>query len=182
MQASYLEDPEIIKIFETSQSRINSMALVHQHLYGNSKLDRIDFNKYIYALTDNLYYSQGLEDRGIELVLDVDPIELNVETANPCGLIINELVSNSIEHGFGDRNSGKIWVSLKRNPNNQIVLTIKDNGIGFPQGKNLQNSDSLGLELVCTLTEQLDGTIELDCTQGTTITIVFYELNYQSRI
>ncbi|GAB4530728.1 MAG: AAA family ATPase [Pleurocapsa sp.] len=182
MQASYLEDPEVIKIFENSQSRINSMALVHQHLYGNSKLDRIDFNKYISALTDSLYYSQGLEEREIELILDVDPIELNVETANPCGLIINELVSNSIEHGFGDRDQGKIWVCLKQNQTEEIVLTIKDNGVGFPEGKDLQNSDSLGLELVCTLTEQLDGTIELDCTNGTTIAIVFSELNYHSRI
>ena len=156
--------------------------MVHQHLYGNDELDRINFAQYIESLLNNLAYSQGSTERNINLILDLEPIELNIESANPCGLIINELISNAFEHGFRDRQSGNIWVKLKRNSNNQIVLTIEDDGVGFSAEQNLQNSNSLGLELVCTLVEQMDGQVTLDKSVGTKIEIVFDELDYHSRI
>ncbi len=145
-QNSYIDDPAVIKILENCQSRIKSMALVHQHLYGNRNLDKINFGQYIESLLDNLAYSQGSAEKNINFVLDLDPIELNVETANPCGLIINELVSNAIEHGFCDRDRGNIWLSFKHNLEGQIVLTIQDDGVGFGDDLDLYNSDSLGLE------------------------------------
>ncbi len=181
-QSSYIDDPEMIKLLENCQNRITSMALVHQHLYGNSKLDKVNFAEYIKSLVDNLAYSQGSEERNINLQLDLEPIELNIESANPCGLIVNELVSNAIEHGFCDRPRGNIWLSLKHHTHHQILLTIQDDGVGFGQDMDLHNSDSLGLELVLTLVEQLHGKIELDKTEGTKIEILFSELNYQSRI
>ena len=181
-QSSYIEDPHVTKLLENCQNRIAAMAMVHQHLYGNDELDRINFAQYIESLLNNLAYSQGSIERNINLILDLEPIELNIESANPCGLIINELISNAFEHGFGDRQGGNIWVKLKRNSNNQIVLTIEDDGVGFGAEQNLQNSNSLGLELVCTLVEQIDGQITLDKSVGTKIEIVFDELDYHSRI
>jgi histidine kinase len=129
-----------------------------------------------------LAYSQGSRERNINLILDLEPIELNIESANPCGLIVNELISNALEHGFGDRSCGNIWLKLKYNSANQVVLTVQDDGVGFKPGLDLYNSDSLGLELVCTLVEQLEGAINLDQAQGTKIEIAFDELNYGSRI
>jgi two-component sensor histidine kinase len=158
------------------------MAMVHQHLYGTSELNKINFANYIESLLDNLAYSQASKERNINLILDLEPIELNIESANPCGLIINELISNALEHGFSDRSSGNIWLKLKRNSTSQVVLTIQDDGVGFKPGLDLYNSDSLGLELVCTLVEQLEGEIKLDQTQGTKIEIAFDELNYSQRI
>lgn len=182
LQTSYTSEPEVIKLLDNCQNRITSMALVHQHLYGNSELDRIDFSQYIKSLLANLSYAQSCEERNINLHLDLEPIELNIETANPCGLIINELVSNALEHGFCDRNSGNIWIQLKHKTENQISLIIRDDGVGFKQDLDLHNSDSLGLELVCTLVEQIEGAITLAKTDGTKIEIVFDELAYQSRI
>lgn len=181
-QSNYVDDPKVIKLLENCQNRITAMAMVHQHLYGNSELDRINFANYIESLLDNLAYSQGSKERNINLVLDLEPIELNIESANPCGLIVNELISNALEHGFCDRHSGNIWLKLKHNSASQVVLTIQDDGVGFKPGLDLYNSDSLGLELVCTLVEQLEGEIKLDQTQGTKIEIAFDELNYGSRI
>ena len=182
LQSSYIEDAHVSKLLENCQNRIAAMAMVHQHLYGSSELDKINFAGYIESLLDNLAYSQGSLERNINLILDLEPIELNIESANPCGLIVNELISNAFKHGFGDRQNGNIWVKLKRNLENQIVLTIEDDGVGFGVDRNLQNSGSLGLELVCTLTEQIDGKITLDKSVGTKIEIVFDELNYHSRI
>jgi histidine kinase len=181
-QSNYVEDPKVIKLLENCQNRITAMAIVHQHLYGNSELDRINFAHYIQSLLDNLAYSQGSKERNINLILELEPIELNIESANPCGLIVNELISNALEHGFCDRSSGNIWLKLKHNSASQVVLTIQDDGVGFKPGLDLYNSDSLGLELVCTLVEQLEGEIKLDQSEGTKIEIVFNELNYGKRI
>ena len=181
-QSNYVDDPKVIKLLEDCQNRITAMAMVHQHLYGTSELNKINFANYIESLLDNLAYSQASKERNINLILELEPIELNIESANPCGLIVNELISNAIEHGFSDRSSGNIWLKLKRNSTNQVILTIQDDGVGFKPGLDLYNSDSLGLELVCTLVEQLEGEIKLDQTQGTKIEIAFDELNYGNRI
>ena len=181
LQSSYIDDDGVNKLIENCQNRITAMALVHQHLYGNSQLNKINFAQYIESLVDNLSYLHGSQDR-IKITLEIEPIEINIESANPCGLIINELVSNALEHGFGDRDRGNIWLSLKANSLGENVLTIRDDGVGFQDGLDLYNSDSLGLELVCTLVEQIDGKIKLDKTNGTEIEITFAELDYHSRI
>ncbi|MEL7078444.1 MAG: AAA family ATPase [Cyanobacteria bacterium J06582_2] len=181
-QSNYVDDLEVIKLLENCQNRITAMAMVHQHLYGNSELDRINFADYIQSLLDNLAYSQGSQERNINITLDLEPIELNIESANPCGLIVNELISNALEHGFRDRLSGNIWLKLRHNQDGKVVLVIEDDGVGFKPGLDLHNSDSLGLELVCTLVQQLDGEIELEQTQGTKIEISFDELDYDTRI
>lgn len=181
LQSSYIDDERVNKLIENCQNRITAMALVHQHLYGNSELNKINFAQYIESLVDNLSYLHGSKDR-INLILEIEPMEINIESANPCGLIVNELISNALEHGFGDYGRGNIWLSLKTNSQGENVLTIRDDGVGFKDGLDLYSSDSLGLELVCTLVEQIDGKIELNKTNGTEIKITFAELDYHSRI
>ena len=182
LQSSYIHDSQVNKLLENCQNRITAMALVHQHLYSNSTLNKINFARYIESLVDNLVELHGSQDRNINLILSIEPIEINIESANPCGLIINELVSNALEHGFVGRDEGNIWLSLKVNSSNHNVLTIEDDGVGFKNNLDLYNSDSLGLELVCTLVEQINGKIKLDRSNGTKIEITFAELDYHSRI
>lgn len=180
-QADYVEDPEIIKMFEESQRRIYSMALVHEQLYGSSDLGQLNFSQYLQALVDKLFESYNFSEQGIQVLIDAKPVYLNVETAHPCGLIVNELIANSLEHAFPDKRKGHIWLTMYQNQNSQINLTIKDDGVGFPAGLDFKNTESLGLQLVCTLIEQLEGTIELDRTNGTCFKITFVELKYSKR-
>jgi histidine kinase len=181
-QTIYVDDPKIIKLLENCQNRITSMALVHQHLYGSDELNTVNFAEYIKSLLDNLAHAQACEERNINFICDLQEIELNIETANPCGLIINELVSNAIEHGFLKRDRGNIWVSLQQNETGEIVLIIKDDGIGFGESLDFFKSNSLGLKLVNSLVKQLEATIKLDQINGTTIEVTFEQLDYARRI
>ena len=183
-QADYIDDPKVIKMLENSQNRIHSMALVHEHLYNTVDLDKVDFGQYTQTLIEKLSYSHATEEKEISFSLDIDSVKLNIETANPCGLIINELISNAIEHAFPDHQGGNIAVSLKDN-SDKLILAIQDDGIGLPDEFDLHSSDSLGLQLIATLVEQLNGTIELSKTNGangTEIKITFSELHYAKRI
>jgi len=178
-QAEYIDDPEILKMLDNSQNRITSMALIHEQLYCTTDLDKIDFSRYITALTDKIANSYNLKN--INFVIDIQAVNLNIETANPCGLIINELMANAIEHAFCDRLKGNIWLSLNQDDLGRFTLIVKDDGAGFPENKNFYKSESLGLELVCTLVEQLEGEIKLNNHNGTQIEITFSELNYSKR-
>ncbi len=181
MQSDQIEDPAVFRIFEESQNRIYSMALIHEQLYRSTDLATVDFSQYLKALVAHLSDCYNLDSQRIRCQLDVETITLNIETAHPYGLIINELVANALEHAFPNNRSGKIWVSLKRDRDNKIVSIVKDNGIGLPKNFNLQETDSLGMQLVFTLTEQLEGKIEIENCNGTSFKIVFSELNYTSR-
>ncbi|EAW37296.1 PAS domain-containing protein [Lyngbya sp. PCC 8106] len=180
-QTDYTENPEVIKILQESQRRIESMALIHEKLYESTGLDKIDFGDYIQDLVSQLRESYDFNSQLIELELDVEGIALNLETAHPCGLIVNELVSNAFQHAFPDHRSGKIWVKFHQNSDGIVTLTVRDNGIGFPQNIDFRQIDSLGMELVCTLINQLEGEIELIRDQGTTFSLTFKELQYRQR-
>ena len=181
-QTEYIKDPEIIKMFENSQHRIHSMALIHEQLYHCPNLKNIDFSQYIKSLVDRLSQTYNINHNSITFSLDIQPVFLNIETAHPCGLIVNELIANALEHGFPNNKKGKIFVSLRTEKNSLIVLKIKDNGVGFPANLDFYNTESLGLQLISTLTEQLEGKITLDRSEGTSFTIIFSELDYCDRI
>ncbi|MBE9167400.1 response regulator [Pleurocapsales cyanobacterium LEGE 06147] len=181
-QAGYVEELETIKMFEDSQRRIYSMALIHEQLYYSHNLGKLDFSQYLKALVDKLAESYDLSEHNIQLLIDAESIDLNIETAHPCGLIVNELIANSFEHAFPEKRKGNIWLTMHRNQEHQITLIVKDDGIGFPTDLNFQNTESLGLQLVCTLTKQLEGTIDLNWSNGTCFQITFAELNYCKRI
>ena len=182
LQANCVEDPEIATIFQHSQDRLHSMALVHEQLYRSQNLKELDLGQYIVALIDKLSGSYDISEQGINFLLDTDTIYVNIETAHSCGLIVNELAANALEHAFRDRQSGNIWLGLKREENSQIILQVKDDGVGFPKDFNFINADSLGLKLVRILTRQIEGELEILTTKGTCFTITFSELDYRDRL
>lgn len=181
MQADYLNSPDLSKIIDNSQNRLMSMALIHEQLYGDNGLSKIDFAQYLIALTDNLKTSYLSTE--INFTLEIEDISLNIETVTPCALMINELITNAVEHAFSDnRSQGNILLSAKKNSCGEITLIVKDDGIGFTNPKVLYESKSFGMNLIATLVEQLEGTLEAKSCHGTEITIIFKELDYQDRI
>ncbi len=177
LQSKYIKDDQALEMFKESRNRIRSMTLIHEKLYRSKDLANIDVSEYIQNLSSNLFrsYSAGR----VNLRTQVDDILLGIDTAIPCGLIINELVSNSLKHAFPEKH-GDIFVNLHRD-NGKFTLVVSDNGVGFPETVDFRNTDSLGLQLVCTLTDQLDGVIELNRTGGTEFKITFGEIKYKER-
>ncbi|OIP70282.1 MAG: hypothetical protein AUK43_09855 [Oscillatoriales cyanobacterium CG2_30_40_61] len=180
-QSDMFTEPELIKVLDDSRNRIYSMALIHEKLYRSTNLEKINFGDYLEDLIDNLFESYNIQAGRIEFKLDVEPVGLNIETAQPCGLIVNELISNTLKHAFPNGRSGIVDLGLHQNPEDKIILTVRDNGIGFPAGVDFRNVESLGMELVCTLTEQIEGTITLNQENGTLFTVSFSELQYRHR-
>jgi two-component sensor histidine kinase len=182
LQAQYIEDEPTLALFEESQTRIHSMALIHEQLYQSEHLDRIDLPPYVQNLVANLYQSFGCGNTAIQFNLNIDPIYLNIETAIPCGLIINELVSNSLKYAFVQSLVGEINIEFHKINSLEFQLIIQDNGSGFPAGLDVENAETLGLRLVRMLAYQLEASIDIDSQCGTCYNIIFKELNYRQRI
>lgn len=179
LQEQYVtEHPAAINVLKESQNRVVSMAMIHEMLYQSKDINRISLSDYIGNLVTTLSHSYGKNN--IEMIIDVEEAYLNIETAVPCGLIINELVSNSFKHAFPDQH-GKLSIYLdSQNKNYQLV--ISDDGVGFPEDVDFQNVESsLGLKLVNILVKQIDGSIEVDRTSGTKFFINFKEQEYKKR-
>jgi two-component sensor histidine kinase/AmiR/NasT family two-component response regulator len=181
LQSTYIEDPKALNSFKVSQDRVNSMALIHEKLYRSKSLSKIDFEDYIKKLITHLSQVYGAYEDRIHVNINAKDVWLSVDTAIPCGLIINELVSNSLKHAFADDRGGIINVELQLNGRNHYLLTIKDNGKGLPENIDIQSTESLGLQLVNTLTKQLAGTVEINRNDGTEFNIKFEESNYKNR-
>jgi len=163
LQSGYIEDKKSLEIFRESQTRVRSMALIHEKLYQSKDLNKIEFSEYIESLIKDLFKSYNIESSRITLKSKMEGIYFEIDTAILCGLIINELVSNSLKHAFPENRKGEIYIELNQNSvNNKYTLIIKDNGIGFPSNVDFRKTESLGLQLVTTLSEQLGGTIELN--------------------
>lgn len=173
LQSRKVEDPQALSLFKDSQHRVQSMALIHQQLYQSPNLAQINFGKYIQTLTNNLFRSYGINRQTIGLNIEVTTAPLTIDLAIPCGLIINELVSNSLKYAFPEHQDGKIEISLSSDQQGQLILTVSDNGIGLPENLDFQSTKSLGLSIVRNLTVQLGGNIILDCSQGTRLKINF---------
>ncbi|MGL5508505.1 MAG: PAS domain S-box protein [Microcoleaceae cyanobacterium] len=175
LQSRYITDPQILEMLQESQNRVQSMALVHEQLYQSADLSRIDFADYIHSLTSHLYQAYEGNAKRAKLLINVTPVLLNIDTAVPCGLIINELVSNSLKYAFPGNNMGNIQIDFQNSLDNsqELCLTVQDNGIGFPQGLDFRSSGTLGLRLVCSLVRQLSGNIELENDPGTIFIIKF---------
>ena len=156
-------------MLKDSQDRIKSMALVHEKLYQTKDLAEVDFNGYIKSLANSLFMSYGVNPKKIALKIEVADVALGLDSAIPYGLIINELVSNSLKHAFPNDRKGEISVALRSINEDEFELEISDNGIGIPEDLDFRNTESLGLHLATILSEdQLHGKIELDRTRGTT--------------
>ncbi len=172
LQSRYIQDDRVIEMLKESQNRVRSMALVHEQLYQSKDLSDIDFAEYIQNLSHNLFQAYQIHAEGIKLETNIAPCSLNIDTAVPCGLIINELVTNSLKYAFGEI-QGKIKIDFTLDNNRVCVLTVSDNGIGFPQDLDYRNARTLGLRLVGSLVKQIRGKIELLETIGTTFQIIF---------
>jgi PAS domain S-box-containing protein len=174
LQSRYIPDAATRSVFRESQNRVRAMALVHEKLYQSTDLAKLDLGNYLKFLGDNLFQFLGMKGKGITLTIDVHDISLAIDTAIPLGLMINELISNSLKYAFSDGKKGEISLAVKRQDHTLTIL-FKDTGIGIPSDFDWRNAESLGLRLVCSLVEQLDGTIELDRSSGTAFTIVVKE-------
>ena len=172
LQSSYVKDEKILDILRESQNRIKSMSFIHESLYQTTNFSEINFSEYIMSLSKNLVHSYGIYDDLVDLKLSVGDISLNLDLSIPCGLIINELVSNAIKYAFLDKEKGEINIRLFEK-NDNVHLIVQDNGLGLPKEINYKDTDSLGLQLVITLVEQISGTVELDNNKGARFTIIF---------
>ncbi len=181
-QAKQVKDQHTRDIFTQSQNRIKTMALIHEKFYQSHDLRKIEVGQYVESLAKDILNSLIPEGNKIQVDVNVSDVLFNVDTASPCGLIINELISNSIKHAFPDGKYGKVSIYIGLVRKNKYKLIFRDNGVGFPENINFRDTDTLGLQLINTLVEQLDGTIELIVNNGTEFKIYFSELNYEHRM
>lgn len=199
LQSRYIKDENYLAIFKESQDRVKSMAMIHESLYKSNNLARINFEEYIHKLVSGLFSSYGIDENIIKTKMDLDKIRLDIDTAIPLGLILNELISNSLKHAFPQYNQnsknnifanqivesniplnvhfthpeeikGELTISLLQD-DDMLKLVVGDNGIGFPENVNFRNTESLGLQLVNTLVDQLKGEIKLEKDNGTKFTL-----------
>lgn len=173
LQSEYIKNKEDLAIFQQSQLRIESMALIHQKLYQSQDLARIDFGEYIRDLVASVFSTYEVHTNVISLVVNIENVLLSLDAAIPCGLIITELVSNSLKYAFPKGRTGEIFIELKVEDNSQYILTVSDNGVGLPTKFDFKNTTSLGLQLVDALIKQLSGNIKIQCHNGVNVKITF---------
>lgn len=173
LQSRNIEDNSLQEIFQVSQQRIRSIALIHESLYRSDDLGQIDFSKYIQNLTSHLSSLHAADAKGINFKISADNIFLDINRAIPCGLLLNELITNALKYAFPEEKEGEIKIGFEKYKHNKLRLSIADNGIGFPQGLDFRKTESLGLQLVNSLISQLNGTIKMQQKAGTKYTLVF---------
>ena len=173
MQSHSTDNQEIVDLLGTCIHRVNSMALIHQKLYRSTHLVEIDMNQYVRELVNNLVYSYREEGFIPNVNVEIENLNLKIDYAIPCGLILNELVTNCLKHAFKGRKTGKINVSMKRLEIGEVELIVQDNGIGLPKGLVIKEIKTLGLSLVDLLIDQLKGTLEFKRKRGAIFTIRF---------
>ena len=173
LQSGYILDPQARARFKETQDRLKAMVLIHEKLYQSQDLTSIDFGGYIRNLAVHLFRSHQANVHVIALHLEVDSISLDIDRAMPCGLIINELVANALQYAFPSGTSGEIRLAFHEDEQRQITLQVSDTGVGVPAHLDFHQAESLGWQLVNTLTEQLQGKILLERNGGTKFTLTF---------
>jgi PAS domain S-box-containing protein len=173
LQSRVVTDDFTRRMFHESQNRIHSMALLHESLYQSNNLSRIDFPEYIRQLAAHLFHSYGVPADRIHLRTDLDQLYLNLDAAVPCGLIINELISNSLKYAFPDGRTGEVRVELHEQADHMARLVVADNGVGLHSDVDWETARSLGLRLVRTLADQLGAKLEVQSHPGTEVHLTF---------
>jgi len=173
LQSGYIKDEQTLKAVKDGQSRVRSMALVHEKFYQADELTEINFADYVEKLCQFLFQSYGDKSDRIRLVVEADRVAFDMDTAMPCGLLINEIVSNSLKYAFHGDREGEIKIELKRLPDHRIMMSISDDGVGLADDFDIQQSESLGLQLITALTSQLDGELDFSREKGTKFSITF---------
>jgi two-component sensor histidine kinase len=182
LQARHIQDPAFLEMVQESQRRIRSMALVHEKLYLSRDLSNIEFSQYLQSLALHLFHFFQIDPNHIRLKMDMEKIFMNINTAIPCGLIVNEMISNSLKHAFPDGRDGEVRIELRRADGHQFFLTVSDSGVGLPENLNFRNAETLGMQIITMLVDQLDGRIELSKQKGTSFQIIFEEMKYKQSI
>jgi PAS domain S-box-containing protein len=170
LQAQHTSDPRTLEMFRESRNRVRSMALVHERLYQSPDLHDVDFTAYIRGLADHLLRTYQVDTDLIKLHFDIGEVHLRIDTAVPCGLIVNELMSNCLKHAFPD-GRGEIRVGLRATTARRVLLSVSDNGIGLPS--DVPEAEGFGLGLISALVQQLQGWLEVERRGGTSFTISF---------
>lgn len=193
-----IQSKEILKAFKESQNRVICMALIHEELYKSRDMSVLDFANYLQKLTENLLNSYTVKNENTNLKLNLEQVYLGMETAIPLGIVVNEIISNSLKYAFSNQKEGEIIVNLYRNENHekvngemneksadlgtnrskneihlQYTLIVADNGLGIPEEIDFENTDSMGLQLIRVLVDQIDGHLELERKGGTKFKIRF---------
>jgi PAS domain S-box-containing protein len=182
LQANLSKDNDFLIMVKASQSRIRSMALIHDNLYRSQNLSDINFSEYIQALTVHLFQFNQVNSNLVQLKMNLEDVFLDIQTAIPCGLILNELVTNSLKHAFPDGRSGEIMIELHPLAEHTFQIIVKDTGVGIPKDLDLSHTTSMGLQIVTSLLNQVEGSMEVQREGGTTVKIVFKESKYRSRL
>jgi two-component sensor histidine kinase/GAF domain-containing protein len=173
LQSRYIKDEKALELLDESQNRIRSMALIHEKLYQSQDLSRIDFSDYIAKMITHLFAIYKVEFSRIRHRVDANKIQLDINRAIPCGLIINELITNALKHAFPEDREGELIITMLSLAGDQYELTVKDNGMGLPEGFDPAKKGTLGFQIVNDLVKQLDGSIEVRGDKGTEIVIRF---------
>jgi two-component system, sensor histidine kinase PdtaS len=162
LQCDRLEDNAVLDMLRESQNRIKSMALIHQTLYESKDFVEVDFSNFIDTLAPTLISSYGIDTDRVTLSIDAVEVHLPISAAIPCGLVVNELISNALKHAFPGNREGEIRIELAKGENNQAILSVSDNGAGIPEALDLRTSPTLGLQLVLLLADQLGGSVQIN--------------------
>jgi PAS domain S-box-containing protein len=183
LKSASIKDPAMINILHEMRNRIQTIALVHQKLYQSQNLSRVDLEEYITDLVHLLANSYLAEFSNVTFTLNLENVNVLIDTAVPLGLIINELISNSFKHAFPGNRAGNICVQLRKLEQETIELIISDNGVGVPEGFDFMNNNTLGMQLFNTIAvDQLMGDIKIDSNNGLTFTIQFKDISYEERV
>lgn len=173
LQSTRIEDPRLRRVFKESQSRVRAMALIHEILYDSKDLAGIRLGAYVERIVDGLMRTYGADPDRVRLVVEAEDLRLGIDEMVPCGLAINELISNSLKYAFPDGREGRITIRVSQDENGGIVLVVRDDGVGLPDDLDLRSSRGMGMGLVLGLVEkQLGGRLEVDRSHGACFTIV----------
>lgn len=178
LQSRYIEDEVAKDIFKDCQSRAKTMALIHEKLYQSGQLKRIDVKDYVASLTNYIYRVYVTEPHRIILKVDLDDFMMDINTIISLGLILNEVLTNSFKYAFPEKEKGTVTVKLRQINNKKFLLEVEDDGVGLPADFDPHNTNSLGMQLIYNLTEQIKGELKLDGDNGTNVQITFQELKY----
>jgi len=182
MQRKHVIDKDALAVFDESQNRIRSIALVHEKLYLTKSFSRINLKDYISELSRHIYQSFVAADNAVKITIDVEDVILDIERVITCGLLINEMLSNSLKYAFFNKADGQIKISIRYAGKGIIELLYRDNGIGIPESVDIRSAQTLGMQLIFNLAEkQLDGTLSIDRKNGTAFKIVFKEIQSDLR-
>lgn len=173
LQSSRVSDRAVLDMLRDSQNRIRSMGLIHQTLYQSKDFAQVNFSHFLDSLVPTLVASYGVNPDRITLSIEAAQLLLPINAAIPCGLVVNELISNALKHAFPDGRSGEIEVKLFADTAGKAVLSVSDNGVGIPEGIDMMTSDTLGMQLITLLTDQLGGTVSMRRADPTEFVLTF---------